>query len=166
MCGIVGLFLKDAKLEPRLGHLVAPMLAAMSDRGPDSAGLAVFGKPVDASQRKLSLYAGFTEEGARFAWQPLVEALNAVMDVTARVDSKGNHAVLTVQGDVEGVKTWLREHYPKLYLLSSGRSIGSVRSISRWPRPCRSRAARRWPRRPEPWSLEPRFQTARGGRSR
>jgi glutamate synthase domain-containing protein 1 len=129
MCGIVGLLLKDRSLRPRLGELMVPMLIGMTERGPDSAGLAVFGKPVDASQRKLSLYAGFTKEGSDFAWQPLVEALDAAMDVTARVDVKGNHAVLTVQGDIEGVKTWLREHHPKLYLLSSGRSIDLYKDI-------------------------------------
>src|SRR4051794_324161 len=43
MCGIVGLFLKDPSLEPRLGGLVADMLAVMTDRGPDSAGFAIYG---------------------------------------------------------------------------------------------------------------------------
>ncbi|MGH6793538.1 MAG: glutamine amidotransferase, partial [Methyloceanibacter sp.] len=43
MCGIVGLFIKDPKLEPELGRLTAGMLATMSDRGPDSAGFAVYG---------------------------------------------------------------------------------------------------------------------------
>ncbi len=43
MCGIVGLFLKDKALEPELGGLVAGMLATMCDRGPDSAGFAVYG---------------------------------------------------------------------------------------------------------------------------
>ena len=43
MCGIVGLFLKDPTLEPELGRLTAGMLATLSDRGPDSAGFAVYG---------------------------------------------------------------------------------------------------------------------------
>jgi glutamate synthase domain-containing protein 1 len=43
MCGIVGLFLKDVALEPKLGSLLAGMLATMCDRGPDSAGFAVYG---------------------------------------------------------------------------------------------------------------------------
>jgi glutamate synthase domain-containing protein 1 len=38
MCGIVGLFLKDPRLEPELGMLVAGMLGTLCDRGPDSAG--------------------------------------------------------------------------------------------------------------------------------
>ncbi len=39
MCGIVGLFLKDASLEKSLGNLLSDMLVTMTDRGPDSAEL-------------------------------------------------------------------------------------------------------------------------------
>lgn len=42
MCGIVGLHLKTPGLYPRLGELLTPMLAAMTSRGPDSAGLALY----------------------------------------------------------------------------------------------------------------------------
>ena len=38
MCGIVGLFLKDKSLEPKLGAMLSEMLVSLSDRGPDSAG--------------------------------------------------------------------------------------------------------------------------------
>lgn len=41
MCGIVGLFLKDRALEPQLGSMLTDMLVTMSDRGPDSAGIAI-----------------------------------------------------------------------------------------------------------------------------
>ena len=43
MCGIVGLFLKDKNLEPELGMMLSDMLVTMTDRGPDSAGIAVYG---------------------------------------------------------------------------------------------------------------------------
>src|SRR4030088_3333409 len=43
MCGIVGLFLKDETLAPQLGELLADMLSTMCERGPDSAGFAVYG---------------------------------------------------------------------------------------------------------------------------
>ena len=46
MCGIVGLFLKDRALEPELGALLARMLGTLCDRGPDSAGFAVYGAAV------------------------------------------------------------------------------------------------------------------------
>ena len=42
MCGIVGLFLKDPGLEPRLGVMLGGMLATLGDRGPDSAGFALY----------------------------------------------------------------------------------------------------------------------------
>ncbi|MEI4487785.1 glutamine amidotransferase family protein [Frigidibacter sp. MR17.14] len=43
MCGIVGLFLKKDDLRPRLGDLLSDMLITMTDRGPDSAGIAIYG---------------------------------------------------------------------------------------------------------------------------
>ena len=53
MCGIVGLFLKDPKLEPELGAMLTDMLITMTDRGPDSAGIAIYG-----GARALLLFAG------------------------------------------------------------------------------------------------------------
>ncbi|MCG7206583.1 class II glutamine amidotransferase [Streptomyces arenae] len=46
MCGIVGLHLRDPSLEPRLGELLTAMLGQVVERGPDSAGVAVYGDPV------------------------------------------------------------------------------------------------------------------------
>jgi len=72
MCGIVGLLVKKPALRERLGELMVPMLLGMTERGPDSAGLAVFTEPVADGVRKISLYSGLTEEGADFNWQGLV----------------------------------------------------------------------------------------------
>ena len=54
MCGIVGLFLKDPKLEPRLGAMLTDMLITMTDRGPDSAGIAIYGG-VDGKTAKVTI---------------------------------------------------------------------------------------------------------------
>lgn len=43
MCGIVGLHLRDPELFPQLGRLLATMLCQVVERGPDSAGVAVYG---------------------------------------------------------------------------------------------------------------------------
>jgi len=45
MCGIVGLHLRDPALYPQLGALLTDMLTQLVDRGPDSAGMAVYGDP-------------------------------------------------------------------------------------------------------------------------
>jgi methylamine---glutamate N-methyltransferase subunit A len=44
MCGIAGIFLKTSSLEPRLGSMLGEMLTTLSDRGPDSAGFAIYGR--------------------------------------------------------------------------------------------------------------------------
>ena len=130
MCGIVGLLVKKPALKEQLGALMVPMLLGMTERGPDSAGLAVFGDAVDDSHRKLSLYSGLTTEGSQFDWAALVTALNAAMPATrASALPTGNHAVLTVAIDPDAVKLWLRETHPKLHILSTGRSIDLYKDI-------------------------------------
>ena len=54
MCGIVGLFLKDKSLESDLGAMLTEMLVTMSDRGPDSAGIAVY-RGADDGLAKITL---------------------------------------------------------------------------------------------------------------
>jgi amidophosphoribosyltransferase len=81
MCGIVGLLVKTPALKERLGELMVPMLIGMTERGPDSAGLAVFADPLAEGSRKLSLYSGLTDEGADFNWHGLTHALKDHLDV-------------------------------------------------------------------------------------
>ncbi len=90
MCGIVGLFLKNEALEPKLGDLLSDMLITMTDRGPDSAGIAIYGQDVDGL--KLTLQSDTPERD----FDGLEGALQAALDhpVTLRVID--THAVLTV----------------------------------------------------------------------
>ena len=53
MCGIVGLLLKDPGLRPRLGAMMVPMLVGMTERGPDSSGMAVFTDSVAPLLRRV-----------------------------------------------------------------------------------------------------------------
>ena len=90
MCGIVGLLLKKPALRPQLGELMLPMLIGMTERGPDSAGMAVFTEPVAAGFCKLSLYSGGGAAGARFDWAALLSVR------------------LVAAGEVDEVMTWDR----------------------------------------------------------
>jgi len=123
MCGIVGLLVKTPALRDQLGHLMVPMLIGMTQRGPESAGLAVFGTPTTDTQRKINLYSGLTEDGADFDWGGLVNELSEHLDMKITVHPRGNHAVLTVPAAPEVVKRYLREKHPKVHVLSTGRSI-------------------------------------------
>lgn len=129
MCGIVGLLLKKPSLRSQLGELMVPMLIGMTERGPDSAGLAVFTEPLPAGQRKLSVYAGLTDEGAAFNWAGLLDALNTELKVQAKASIKANHAVLTFEGAADPVKAFVKAYGPKLNLLSAGRSIELYKDI-------------------------------------
>jgi glutamate synthase domain-containing protein 1 len=53
MCGIAGLFAKSSATEERLGAHLAAMLERLAERGPDSAGVAVYREP--SATLKLSV---------------------------------------------------------------------------------------------------------------
>src|SRR3954470_1433604 len=57
MCGIAALQLRNPSLHPRMGSLLSSMLCQIVDRGPDSAGLAVYNTPglVSPGMSTLSL---------------------------------------------------------------------------------------------------------------
>ena len=74
MCGIVGLYLKNADLHRELGHLFVPMLTEMSERGPDSAGFAVYREGGGAT--KLTLYDASTVVD----WDALARAMLRVIE--------------------------------------------------------------------------------------
>ena len=131
MCGIVGLLLKKPELRSQLGELMVPMLIGMTERGPDSAGLAVFTQPLPEGQRKISVYSGLTPEGAGYDWPGLVGALNEALKVEAKIVVKGNQAVITFTGESAPVQAWVKAHSPKLHLLSAGRSIELYKDIGK-----------------------------------
>ncbi|MDR0996969.1 MAG: amidophosphoribosyltransferase [Zoogloeaceae bacterium] len=123
MCGIVGLLVKKPALQEKLGQWMVPMLIGMTERGPDSAGLAVFGEAAGEGARRISLYSGLQEDGEDFNWQGMAHALKEHLGVGAQVEAKGNHAVFTVGVDPEIVKKWILENHPGLHILSTGQRI-------------------------------------------
>ncbi len=129
MCGIVGLLVKTPALRERLGELMVPMLIGMTERGPDSAGLAVFTGMLPESERKISVYSGMTEAGSDFNWLGLAHDIKTHLGVSVQVEAKGNHAILTAAIDPEVIKRWIKERHPKLHLLSTGRSIDLYKDI-------------------------------------
>jgi methylamine---glutamate N-methyltransferase subunit A len=63
VCGIVGLHLRDPELHPRLGRLLGTMLSQVVERGPDSAGVAVYGdrRRVPAGYAAVSVLGPVTD---------------------------------------------------------------------------------------------------------
>jgi glutamate synthase domain-containing protein 1 len=124
MCGIVGLLLKDHSLRPRLGELMVPMLVGMTERGPDSSGMAVFTDSVTGSARKLSVYCA----RAGFDWQPLQRAFAQHLG-EATFEIKANHCIITTPIDPARVRQWLANQTPAVSVLSVGRSIDLYKDV-------------------------------------
>jgi len=125
MCGIVGLLLKNAALRPHLGELMVPMMVGMTERGPDSAGLAVFTEPVKNGMFKISLYAGEHS----IDWKGMVSKLRMGSDARYEISESGNHAILTTSASPALLEAWLADNYPALAVLSVGRSIDLYKDI-------------------------------------
>jgi len=117
MCGIVGLFIKNPVLESQLGELIAPMLSEMTERGPDSAGIAVYRDPNDKGC-KITVLA----ENLDFDWSDLEESLKASFALK-KITVTQNHAVLTLDSAISEVQDWLNENWKELSVTSAGTNI-------------------------------------------
>jgi len=116
MCGIVGFYAKTPAFREKLGHHLAAMLVEMSDRGPDSAGVALYREPAGEGALKLVLHA----HAGTVDWQGLVDALGHAFATDAALALRGTHAVVTVKAPLPAVRAWLAEHHPAVRLVSAG----------------------------------------------
>jgi methylamine---glutamate N-methyltransferase subunit A len=107
MCGIAGIFLKTALLEPRLGSMLSGMLTTLSNRGPDSAGFAVYGHGSnDQIKLTLRLPSGPDVRGA-------LDAVASERSLQTPV-YHANHAVLTIRADTLPAMRALLQETPSL----------------------------------------------------
>lgn len=113
MCGIVGLYLKDPALRPDLGAHLARMLTSLGDRGPDSAGIAVYG---DGTPGRVKLTLQSPDPDRDFAG----------LDPATRRDT---HAVLTLDAaDVAATRAALA---PGVRVMSLGERIEIFKETGR-----------------------------------
>ena len=119
MCGIVGLFAKSEVIEAELGSHLAKMLIEMTERGPDSAGIAVYRNSVGTDSTKLTVLA----PDNTYEWDNLKKALIEHIDSNIEMDVYANHAVLILHTDSNGIYDWFFSHFPELHINSSGTTI-------------------------------------------
>jgi amidophosphoribosyltransferase len=116
MCGIVGLFCKSPELEPRLGEYLSAMLVQMNDRGPDSAGVAVYRDPAPDGWSKLTLYSADED----FDWASLEAEV---------VELRARHAVVLLEGDADEAEALVRSRHTELRVMSAGRVIEIYKEV-------------------------------------
>ena len=125
MCGIVGLFLKDKTLEPRLGEMLTEMLITMTDRGPDSAGIAVYG---DDHEGRAKLTVQSADPEADFT--NLDKDLSGALDVDVSVRVIETHAVIDLPEEkMSAARAALRELRPEIRVMSAGEVIEIYKEV-------------------------------------
>ena len=125
MCGIVGLFLKDQSLEPKLGAMLTDMLITMTDRGPDSAGIAIYSGARDGLA-KITIQSA--NPGRDF--KDLDGDLHAALGQPVAMMVKSTHAVLELPLDqAEAARSALAHLRPSVKIMSVGDSIEIFKEV-------------------------------------
>lgn len=125
MCGIVGLFLKDPKLEPQLGAMLTEMLITMTDRGPDSAGIAIYSQG-KVGHGKLTVQSATPEIDFKNLDADLKDALGTPVLMLV----KSTHAVLEVPaGQLDAARSALAKIRPGMKIMSSGEGIEIYKEV-------------------------------------
>ena len=118
MCGIVGLYTKSPDLEKNLGQMVAAMLEQMTERGPDSAGFAVYHDPVSKGSVKITLQGEDETD-----WGAIEEDLRKNIDAGARVVPIASHGVATMKSDADSAANWIEANLDGVSITSVGSAI-------------------------------------------
>ena len=125
MCGIVGLFIKDASLEPKLGELLSAMMITMSDRGPDSAGIALYGNK-QPNLLKLTLQSPTPDQD----FDGLDHLVSERTGSEVTMERRDTHGVLFVTSELLlEVRRALGDLRPSIRLMSTGESIEIYKEV-------------------------------------
>ena len=127
MCGIVGLFAKSAEIEESLGGHLAAMLTQMSDRGPDSAGVALYRDPAPPGSCKLTLFSADPLQD----WDAVAAELGKAFGGSPEPSVRASHAVIVVEAEAAEAEAWVRHAHPELRVMSAGHTIEIYKEVGR-----------------------------------
>jgi len=119
MCGIVGLFIKTPELEKQLGALLAPMLIEMTERGPDSTGIAMYGEAVPEGMTRMTVLSTDPD----YPWDKFSSDIKDAFGESSEIKMNSNHAILVVKAPAPELQAWQRRNHPELYMTSLGSNI-------------------------------------------
>jgi amidophosphoribosyltransferase len=118
---------KKEELRQSLGELVLPMFDCMAERGPDSAGLAVFAAAVEPPLRRFSLFS----ERHGYDWSGLAGSLETDLGCRADIVTRDNHAEVVAPLEVDRLRQWLKQRGNGVRVLSVGHSIEVFKDVGR-----------------------------------
>lgn len=128
MCGIVGLHLRDPELYPQLGSLLETMLCQVVERGPDSAGVAVYGDhrrcPEGHSAVSVLLPEGTAPKDAGDATSAALTGRPEVL-----VTPAGDTTILAAPVEPSELVAAVRAASPDATIVGSGRDLAVYKGV-------------------------------------
>ncbi|MGK2883011.1 MAG: glutamine amidotransferase [Mycobacterium sp.] len=125
MCGIVGLHLSNPDLYPRLGELLTGMLCEMGERGPDSAGVAVYGDTnlSPAGHASVSLLEVALEPAA------LADLIGSALETASTARQVGNTVVVAAPVPTDTLVAACRAAAPDALIAGFGQDVTVLKGV-------------------------------------
>ena len=129
MCGIAALQLRNPSLRPRMGSLLSSMLCQIVDRGPDSAGLAVYNTPglVSPGMSTLSLLG--KDQGMTTAAITAGVAALLTSDASPSVQVVGDTTLVSAAVGTDLLVKAVSETLPGSTIIGRGRHVAVMKSV-------------------------------------
>ena len=121
MCGIVGIYLKNKKLEKSLGRFLSGMLKNMSSRGPDSAGFAIY-KEEKKYKYKYSICLN------KMNFLTFKKQFTKVIK-KAKIEQISDHAIIKTNEKPEKILKIINEKLKDISLVGYGKSIEIFKQV-------------------------------------
>ena len=123
MCGIVGIFIKNKKLENKLGFYLSKMIDNMSSRGPDSAGFAIY-NPL--KNNKLCKFSLCIPEN--------INIDNFIKDIKIKfkdVKTKelSDHLIVITSSKILDFKKFINNKYDNISIVGYGKAIEIFKQV-------------------------------------
>ena len=120
MCGIVGIYLKNEKLESSLGSLLSKMLINMGSRGPDSAGFAIY-KKEEKGKFKYSICLN------NLIFDDFEKKINKYIE--AKFEKNSDHVIIKTQTKPKDMLSLLKNNFKEIALVGYGKSIEIFKQV-------------------------------------
>jgi glutamate synthase domain-containing protein 1 len=129
MCGIAALQLRNPLLHPQLGSLLSSMLCQIVDRGPDSAGLAVYNSPDLVKQGASTLSLLGRDQGLSLAGitDDIADLLPA--DAATAVRVVGDTTLVSAAVDTDLLVKAVGETLPGATIIGRGQHVAVMKSV-------------------------------------
>ena len=103
------------------------MLVQLSDRGPDSAGVAFYRDEAPSGSTKVTLYSADPRED----WGAVAASLREALGGAGEPAVRATHACIVVEAEADEVERWAAEVRPDLRVMSAGSAIEVYKEVGR-----------------------------------